>query len=677
MPIKQKIAELTEELVTAIALYYRASGTKLSDYEFDMKLKELQSLELQHPQYRLPHSPVGRVGSDLDPAFNKVRHDTPVLSIENAYTFEEVQEFMSSVQKVHPEASFVADMKIDGLSMSVHYMDGHPVQAVTRGDGHEGDDVTENARVIVGLPLVISEQGAVEVRGEVYMPHASFAAYNSTAVKPFANPRSAATGTLKSKDVLEVARRGLRFRAFRVISDALGVLDQTDQVKSLKSLGFETNPTATISTIEDFITIASAVGVKRKGLGFDIDGVVLKVQQADAQSALGDGSKYINWAIAYKYPAESVSTVLESITLQVGRTGRITPVAELTAVHLAGTTVRRATLHNFEEIERLGLHYGDTVCLEKGGEIIPKITGVDISERPESSQPVELPTVCPACGAPLEKGDDADIRCVSISCPPQHLRRITHFVSRPCMNIEDLGPSLVLQLIDLGIISAPLDIYRIGRSDLLRCQRMGEKSATKIYEAIQASKSAGGERLLFALGVRHVGKGTSKDIMTAIGDLTKLWGMGEPELMEIQGNGPETVASILQWVSGNPGLPQELAMLGLTTTPASGAREGSAFEGETVVFTGVMEHMERGDAQDLVERLGGSYKSSVSKKTTLLVAGKDAGSKVAKATELGVAVLSEQEFLNRAGVSAVVKDNRKATVVKTFEPTVELQYEQI
>lgn len=655
MDIKKKIEDLTAALNDATDRYYRDSDSVMSDFEFDMKLRELAELERACPELRREDSPVGRVGSDISPEFNHVQHSVRMLSIDNAYSFEEVSAWMDSVRAEYPEAEFMADMKIDGVSLSLTYEDGMLVRGATRGDGTTGDDVTENAKVIDGMRLSIADKRRLEVRGEAYLPEARFNAMNKTlnsrGKKVKANMRNAASGTIKLKDVMESARRGLRFRAFRLINlDSSAQMDQEAQVAKLKELGFEHNPSSVVRSIENFKDVADAVASKRALLGYDIDGIVLKVRQADIQDGLGDGDKYVKWAIAYKYPSLAVHTVIRSVTLQVGRTGKITPVAELEPVQLSGSLVRRATLHNFDEIARLGLCVGDTVVLEKGGEVIPKIVGVASNGGGDA---ILLPAVCPACGEPLER-QDADFRCINIECAPQTQRRIEHFVSKQCMDVEDLGPALVEQLISRGSIKEPLDVFRLTKADLMACERMGEKSAAKIYEAIQESKQAGGERLLYGLGIRHVGKSTSKALIREFGSADAIWGVSSERLRGIQDIGEETSSSILSWVERHRDVQKVIQSLGLTLTSATGGKLGEAFAGETVVFTGDLRSMERSEAQVLVERLGGRATSGVSKKTTLVVAGPGAGSKETKAKELGIAIIREEEFLRRAGVSLEV-----------------------
>ena len=629
----------------------------MSDLEFDSSLRELERLEAEYPEHRLPESPVGRVGSDLQSDFEKCRHNVPMLSIANAYTMEEVQAFLTAAQNAGA-AEFTAEVKVDGTSLALTYEDGVLVRGVTRGDGEQGDDVTLSAKAIRGVPLKIEFPGTLEVRGECYMSHETFERINSRrrahGEEPLQNTRNASSGALKTKNVMEVARRGLNFRAFGVVGEG-SQGSHKENMALLKKMGFETNAVKPFKNVEEFEALAKTIGERRSALSYDIDGIVIKVNDTKVQEALGRTGKVIKWACAYKWAAEVTKTRVLAITLQVGRTGRITPVAELEPIFLAGSTIRRATIHNFDEIERLGLQIGDVVTLEKGGEVIPKVTGVVLEARDDGHPrtPIATPSVCPACGEPVTKGEGVDLRCENFEeCSPQAQRRLEHFVSKGCMDIDDLGPAVVEALLDKGLVKHPLDLYTLTLEDLKGLPRMATKSATKLFEAIGKSRTQPGNRFLAGLGIRHVGKTASKALLAKFGDIRTLLSASEADILSVNDIGQAVLGSLRHWAAnGGRKIVERAVMLGLDVTYATEV-SSSAFAGETVVFTGDMESMSRPEAQALVEKMGGRATGSVSKKSTLVVAGPGAGGKLDKARELGITILGEKEFLERAGIKA-------------------------
>jgi DNA ligase (NAD+) len=651
---KTRIQELTEKLSKASWSYYKEASSRMSDYEFDMELKELEDLEQEFPDLRLPNSPVGKVGSDLSSDFKKVNHKVPMLSIDNAYLRDNVQEFLESCG-----TKMTAELKIDGTSLALTYEDGKLIRGVTRGNGAAGDDVTLSARAIQNVPIQIAYKGTLEVRGECYMSKKSWTDYNDWAEKNgksfYQNTRNASSGALKTKDPNEVARRNLSFRAFGIVGEG-SKESHTANIRFLQDLGFEANRLFQFEGIDQFWALAEKLKDRRSDLPFDIDGIVIKVDDVAKQKKMGATAKHIRWALAYKYPAEEVQTRINSVTLQVGRTGRVTPVAELAPVWLAGSTVKRATLHNYDEIDRLQVMVGDIIRLEKGGEVIPKVTGVLEERRDDGVERVAISvaTECPECGTPLEKGDDVDLRCPNFEeCPAQQQKRLEHFVSKHCMDIEDMGPAVVEGLLKLGAVKVPLDFYTVTLEEVMKVEGMAVKSSKALIAAIKKSTQQKGDRLLCALGIRHVGRKVAQDLMKKFGDIRALLSASPEQIKEIDGIGDTVANSVRHWATelGGRQIIERAVMLGLDVTYQQDITSDT-FKDEVVVFTGDLESMTRPEAKVLVEQMGGRSPGSVSGKTTLVVAGPGAGSKLKKAQDMGIPVYDEVQFLERAGIDA-------------------------
>lgn len=659
MHIKDYMQKLNQELTEASRRYYEEGTSMMTDQQFDFKLRELQKLEHENSEFRSPDSITTKIGCDLSPEFAKIAHEVPMLSIENCYTYQELEDFYNQCSgTVGPIDEFVIEFKIDGVSLGLIYEDRMLVRAVTRGDGVQGDDVTENARTICNIPLILPDtapEGRFEVRGECYLPRGHFDSLNKrleASGKPvLQNPRNAASGTLKTKDVLEVHKRGLKFFAFS-IAGKQSKETHHQNLLWLKSLGFEPSPYKRVANISEAAKVIEAADGARSKLEYDIDGMVLKVNSVEMQKRLGATSKHPRWLAAWKFKAEVAVTKVISVDYQVGRTGRVTPVANLEPVRLAGTTVKRATLHNFDEIERLGLSVGDSVTLEKGGEIIPKITAVVTKG---GGEPIARLDRCPACGGPLTDGGDVDLRCENLECPPQLQRRVEHFVSRNAMNIEDIGPALIEQLIDSGFIKEhPTELYSLTEVGLLTLDRMGEKSASKIIKAIQESKKNSPVKLLTGLGIRHAGKTASKKIMEKHGDLRTLMSMPADRMMEaiksVDGIGDAVAGSFVEfWTRNYQVLGKFLEDSGFNMVHEKEVT-GDQFAGEVVVLTGTLPTYKRPEMAKLVEAAGATVSGSVSANTTILVAGDKAGSKLEKAKSLGIRIMSESEVLERLGL---------------------------
>lgn len=653
MDAHEKILSLRRELNEANLSYYRDHVSLMADVDFDFKLRELAALEDLHPEFFDAESPTLRVGVDLSDDFAKKDHLFPMLSISNVYGDEECSKFLADVQKsFSKQVEFIVEPKIDGASLSLVYENRQFQYAVTRGDGQRGDLVSANARAIMDIPMVLPSSAPavrLEVRGEVYMSHKDFQFLNAQLVEagdaPMQNPRNCASGTLKLKDSREVSRRRLRFFAYQILMENDLFDCQSAVLHALAEYGFVANDFLLCTKEEEVLQFCQDYGARRSELAHDIDGMVIKVNDFEQRKQLGFTAKSPRWAAAYKFAAEQAETVLESVELQVGRTGVITPVANLSPVSLCGTTVKRATLHNFDEIARLDLHLGDRVVVEKGGEIIPKIVEVLIDQRPASALPVSVPETCPSCSSQLlKKEGEVALRCDNISCPDQLQRWCEHFVSRTALNIESIGPALIEQLIESQKIRQPLDLFDLSQEDLLSLERMGEKSAQNVLESLKLALRNTSDKLLHALGIPMVGRTVAQNLMKEFADLNELARASAEELKKMDGISDKIASSIVGYFSQeqNQAMLQKAAELGFDFKGLE--KQGGVLLGKTVVITGTLPSLSREEARAMMEGAGAKVASSVSKKTHYLLAGEDAGSKLTKAQDLGVQILSEADL---------------------------------
>ena len=653
MDVQQEILSLREQLRYHNKKYYDEDAPEITDYDYDMLSRRLRALEAEHPEFADPDSPTRRVGGTASEKFSKVVHAYPLESLQDVFSFEELSEFYDRVEGAVGRAEYVTELKIDGLSVALEYVDGVFVRGATRGDGAVGEDVTENLRTIRDIPKTLENAPhRLIVRGEVYMKRSVFDALNAELElheKPLlANPRNAAAGSLRQKDSRVTAERRLSIFCFNIQnSDELPLESHTQALDYLKSLGFPVSPYYPVFTdpkeVEREIL---RMGESRGTLDFDIDGAVVKVNSFAQRAALGSTAKFPRWAAAYKYPPEVKETRLTDITITVGRTGVLTPNAVLEPVRLAGTTVSRATLHNRDFIRSLDVRVGDTVRVRKAGEIIPEIIGVVPDKRPADAVPFEMPRFCPVCGAPVyEDVDEAAIRCTGAACPAQLLRNLMHFASRDAMDIDGLGEAVLRLLVDEGLVASAADLYGLTAEQIEPLERMGRKSAENLVAAIAESKTRDLSRLLFAFGIRHVGQKAGKILSDHFGSLDAILAAPVEEMTEIRDIGLTTAESIAEWRSldQSRALIEALRAAGVNFTGEKTAR-GDRFAGMTIVATGSLVKFSRKQINDLIESQGGRAAGSVSKKTSLVVAGENAGSKLKKAQELGVPVVTEDEF---------------------------------
>ncbi len=655
--IEQKISDLIDQLEAHNYRYFVLADPLVSDREYDLMMSELRQLEEAHPHLQRQDSPTRRVGGLPTSEFPTVRHTTPMLSLDNSYSRADVLAFDQRVRDAleGEEVAYVAELKIDGVALSLSYENSLLLRAATRGDGVQGDAITANVRTIRSIPLRLRQPHiTAEIRGEVYMSIADLADLNHERQEeeqpPFANPRNAAAGALKLQDPRLVARRRLRFFAYWLRCPEPVAATHVEHLRTLRRWGFPTNPHfVTCPTIEAAFDFHEYFQIRRDELPYEIDGTVVKVDSLDQQERLGATAKSPRSAMAFKFPARQATTVLHRIHLQVGRTGAVTPVALLEPVPLAGSTIQRATLHNEEEISRKDIRPGDTVVVEKGGDVIPKIVSVIGAMRPEGTKPFKFPDECPACEAPLVRDpDEAAVRCENPACPAQLKRRLQHFAARRTLDIEGLGPAILAQLVERRLVKDAGDLYSLDLESLTSLERMGEKSARNLLDRLGASCTRPFPRVLFALGIRHVGSTVAQTLASNFSSIGKLSAASEAELEAVPEIGP-TIARSVAAFFGAPGtenLIDKLKDAGLQLEldePAAEFAE-SYFTGKAVVLTGSLNRYNRDEAAALIEKLGGRTSASVSKKTDLVIAGEQAGSKLARARQLEIAVITEEEF---------------------------------
>ncbi len=651
--IESRIIKLRQDVEYHRSKYYLEDAPEISDREFDMMFRELEELEAAHPEYHDENSPIYRVGGKALDKFNKVTHNVPLKSLTDVFDFSELEDFYNKMKAVDRDIEFSVEPKIDGLSCAIVYSGGKFVRALTRGDGIVGEDVSANVRTIRSVPMNIPYEGYLEVRGEVFMPRNSFEALNEQrAVNKealFANPRNAAAGSLRQLDSKITAKRNLDIFVFNLQASDKEFESHFETLEFIKENKFRVLEYKICKTLDQIIQTINNIGESREGLPYDIDGVVIKVDSIDKRKLIGEGTSTPKWAVAYKFPPENKETKLLDIVIQVGRTGVLTPNAVLEPVRLAGTTVSRATLHNADFISEKDIRIGDFVYVQKAGDIIPEITGVNLKKRENELKIYEMPEFCPSCGEKVARvPGEARTICTNNSCPAQLLRGIEHFASKGAMNIEGMGPAIVETFVDEGIISSISDIYTIDYDKVAGLDGMGEKSAANLKKSIESSKNAGLARLIYALGIPNIGIKAAKALADEFIDIENLFTASSDDVCNIPDFGQIMADSVCRYFSKDSTrlLIDELKRNGVKTISESNSNLGSKFAGMTFVITGTLPTMKRTEAAELIEKNGGKVSGSVSSKTTYLLAGDEAGSKLTKATSLGIKIISEEELLN-------------------------------
>lgn len=653
MEPKERIGELTRLLNQAGYQYYVLDDPQMQDFEYDRLLRELETLEAQYPQWKQPDSPTQRVGGAALSKFEKVTHAVPLMSLQDVFSMEELEDFLTKILEQHPETAFSVEPKVDGLSVALEYENGLFVRGATRGDGVVGEDVTENLKTIPSIPMAIPNAPTrLIVRGEVFMPKENFRKLNEEQEaegKPlFANPRNAAAGSLRQLDPKIAAKRRLDILIFNVqLAEGVEFETHSQSLQYLRDLHFKVIPSQILSDPKEIGKAVESINENRENLTCDIDGAVIKVDSLALREQLGATAKFPRWAAAYKYPPEIKPTVVEDIVVQVGRTGVLTPKAVVRPVRLAGTTVTNATLHNQDFITQRDIRIGDTVLIRKAGEIIPEILEVDLSKRPENTHPYRLPTCCPVCGAPTEREEDgAFLRCTGAECPAQLSRNLAHFVSRDAMDIDGLGSAIVDALIEKGYLKSPADIYYLTLDNLKSLWQKGDTAAKNLLTAIEESKQQDVSRLIYGFGIRQVGAKTARGLAAAFGNLENLMAADVETLTQVEDIGEITAKSIVSWFSQpqSEHLIRRLKEAGVNMESLRKITD-TRFAGKTFVLTGALTKFTREEASQKIELLGGKVSGSVSKKTSFVVVGENAGSKERKARELGIPLLTEDEFL--------------------------------
>ncbi len=654
--IKKQMDELCERLNDYSYRYYVKDDPAVSDYEYDMLLRSLAELEKKYPEYASANSPTRRVGGEVLEGFEQVRHEVSMESLQDAFSEGEVEEFANRVSQVLGDnTEFDVEPKIDGLSVSLEYENGIFKRGSTRGDGTVGEDVTFNLKTVKTIPLVLKEPVEyLEVRGEVYISRTDFAKLNEKreeeGLSVFANPRNAAAGSLRQLDSKVAASRKLDIFVFNIQRiNGKTVKTHSEGLEFLRSLGFKVIDNYVCKGIKQAYARVKKIGDERKDYKYDTDGAVIKVNNLESRTLLGSNAKAPKWAIAYKFPAEQKKTTVKDICVQVGRTGVLTPAADLEPVFIAGSTVSRATLHNIDNIRQKDIRIGDTVVIQKAGDIIPEVVGVDFSKRNGTEKIFEMPENCPVCGSAVVREEgEAAYRCMGIDCPAQTLRHIEHFVSRNAMDIDGLGPSIIKQMLDTGIIKTASDLYYIDPQRVAMMEKMGEKSASNLMDAIEKSKKNDLGRLIFALGIRHIGEKAGKNLAKKFKTLDNLISASEEEIENTPDFGSIMAKSVHGFFKDEKNIKtiERLRAADVNFDYIQSGGENVLFSGKTFVLTGTLTRYTRNDAKQLIENMGGNVSGSVSKKTDFVLAGSEAGSKLEKAQKLGVKIIDENKFEN-------------------------------